>query len=421
MLSRSRTYFCLFFAMFLSFPLSSNVVKFLDEAVILLMLAFAVVDSIASGNFRRYKGLWICTAVMMGYVVYSIAIHSNAVSSILSDGLIQMKPFISFFVAYGAARNFTPRMKSTLKSVSVVWAIIMVCLLINPRMASAVLGHVFYAGCTCMLCVCVYLLCSVREDGSVSTNDKFVVLAMLAGGLLCTRSKYYGEVVLMLYFLFLYRPGVMKNVKPMQIVIFCLVIAVALLVTWKKISYYFLTGNSASFDRTTLHTFARPVLYATAALILLKYPWFGSGLASYATYASMEPYSKTYAEFGIDQVWGLSREFPDFICDVFYAELAQFGFVGVVLFIAFFVFIWKRLRMALHDRGRLTFGIGASLVAFVLIEAVASTMPIQGGGEFAMMILGVICAEYRTMTKAEQKELLQSPYPQMGEAVAIVK
>ena len=421
MLSRSRTYFCLFLAMFLSFPLSSNVVKFLDEAVILLMLAFAVVDSIASGNFQRYKGLWICIAVMMGYVMHSIAIHSNAVSSILLDVVIQMKPFISFFVAYGAARSFTPRMKSSLKIVSIFLSIVMVCLLINPRIASVALGHVFYGGCACMLCACVYLLCSVREDGSLSTHDKVVALAILAGGLLCTRSKYYGEVVLMLYFLFLYRPGVMKNVKPKQIVIFCLVIAFVLLVSWKKINYYFLTGNSASFDRTTLHTFARPVLYATAALILLKYPWFGSGLASYATYASMEPYSKTYAEFGIDQVWGLSREFPDFICDVFYAELAQFGFVGVVLFIAFFVFIWKRLRMALHDRGRLTFGIGVSLVAFVLIEAVASTMPIQGGGEFAMMILGVICAEYRTMTKAEQKELLQSPYPQMGEAVAIVK
>ena len=70
---------------------------------------------------------------------------------------------------------------------------------------------------------------------------------------------------------------------------------------------------------------SRPAMMLTSIQILYDYFPFGSGLASFGTFASAEYYSPTYAVYGLDHLWGLSKEMPTFICDAFYPELAQFG------------------------------------------------------------------------------------------------
>lgn len=48
----------------------------------------------------------------------------------------------------------------------------------------------------------------------------------------------------------------------------------------EKISFYFITGNSDSFDPNVMESFARPVMYLHGFTILFDYFPFGSGLAS---------------------------------------------------------------------------------------------------------------------------------------------
>lgn len=73
----------------------------------------------------------------------------------------------------------------------------------------------------------------------------------------------------------------------------------------------------------------------TSMQILYDYFPFGSGLGSFGTFASAEYYSPVYSAYGIDHLWGLSKDMPAFICDAFYPELAQFGVAGVILYFAF--------------------------------------------------------------------------------------
>ena len=139
--------------------------------------------------------------------------------------------------------------------------------------------------------------------------------------------------------------------------------------------------------------FPRPVLYATGGLIILDYFPFGSGLASFATYASYSNYSDIYYEYGINRVWGLSPEMPDFICDAFYAELAQFGLLGIMLFIYFWYWVYQKFRpLTKNENFKYVFIVGAAALFFILVECTSSTFFIQTPGVIAMMVIGFVAA-----------------------------
>ena len=144
-----------------------------------------------------------------------------------------------------------------------------------------------------------------------------------------------------------------------------------LIVAWTKIDYYFISGGQEDmlYDEDVIESFARPVMYASMFVVLSMYPLFGSGLASFGTYASATNYSRLYAEIGIDNVFGLSEDYGNFICDAFYPELAQFGLVGIVLFVAFFLWVNKRLSLFLYLNGKILYVAGLMAIIVLLIES----------------------------------------------------
>ena len=266
-----------------------------------------------------------------------------------------------------------------------------------------------FLGTTCFISMLVYLYSSIDEQGHVSPADMVAVLVMLVVGLGCARAKYYGEAVLAIVFLLLYRPGMSRGVKPGHWLLSLMVLVAVAMVSWNKFSYYFLTGNGDTIDPTVAETFARPVLYATSGLILLDHFPLGSGLASFASYASSAHYSSLYYEYGINNIYGLSESYPDFICDAFYPSLAQFGVVGVVLFITFLVWAFRPATSLLRldpQRHRYHYVIAALAMCFILIESVASTMPMQTWGLLAMAIMGLVAAQ-APATRAIQPSSVQ--------------
>ena len=176
---------------------------------------------------------------------------------------------------------------------------------------------------------------------------------------------------------------------------------------WRKFSFYFITGGSGVFDMNNMDSFARAALYAGMVLILMDFPLFGSGLASFASFASASPYSTLYERYGLNHVWGLSESMPDFISDAYYASLAQFGIVGIILFVWFWVHIYRYLRVfTKYEDGRYKylFAIGAVLIATLLIELTTGTMIFQPHGEYMMMVLGLVCITGKRLVAARKRE-----------------
>ena len=80
-------------------------------------------------------------------------------------------------------------------------------------------------------------------------------------------------------------------------------------------------------------------LYYFSVRIFRDYIPFGSGFASYGTYASGEYYSPIYAKYSMKHMHGLNEADPNFIADTYYPALAQFGLVGLFLFFLFWYYL----------------------------------------------------------------------------------
>ncbi len=380
---------------------SIQFVNYLDEIAAVVLLVLAVADSIVNrGAWRRYKLLWILLGIMVFYAIYSMTVvHYNRPLPIIIDIIIESKPFIALFVMMAVRPRFTAADRSILRIICLVNVGVTTLILLGPtEVIRLLLQHISYGGIFIIMSTIVYMYCAIDSEGRLSKHHKAIILVMAACGLLCTRSKYYGEFVILCFFLFIYRGGMFRRLTLKQVAMVCGLVALVIIVSWKKINYYFIVGNSGatSFDPETLESFARPVLYATSFLIFLDHFPFGTGLASFASYRSIEPYSGVYAEYGIDKVWGLSPTKPDFICDAFYPSLAQFGVVGLSLFIWLWVYIIRllgALTRLLPSVNKYVYASGMMAVAFVLIESTSGTAMVNIGGMVAMLLLGIIAGQ----------------------------
>ena len=120
--------------------------------------------------------------------------------------------------------------------------------------------------------------------------------------------------------------------------------------------------------------------------------------ASFATFASGAYYSHIYKEYEIDGIWGISKSYHSFISDTYYPSLAQFGIVGIVLFILFWIYLIKKsLLYANVTRDMKLTVISILIIVFFAIENIADATFTSNRGLFFMMMLGLI---YSDMNKA---------------------
>lgn len=414
MISIDKIFFwLLLFVVVVEIP-ALNFIRSSDELVVMLFLLVIALDFVVNRDFSRYKALFVVEGVFLFYFVFSVFFrHYNTTAAIANDFILEQKAFIPFLIAYAIAPKFTAGMKTTLKVASVATAAMLV-VIFATGLIQPILGHPLHIGTIALSMSMLYFYCSLDDNGKVSSLDLIVALAILSVGLLSTRSKFYGEFVVALFMLLVYRPGMVRHLSLKYAIVLLVGFAMVIIVAWQKISYYFIFGNSNTFSPSQMYSFARPALYVGMYLILMDYPVFGSGLASFATHSSspMVNYSGLYGEYGLDMVWGLSYNKPDFISDTYYPVLAQFGFVGIALYICFWGWIWRKLRVALHLGRIAEFSIGVIAIAFVLIESVAGTTILQIGGYVPMMLLGMIVGKYRTMSKKETETILKNEYIQ---------
>lgn len=367
-------------------------VKYLDELGSFVFFAIALADCLLNRNFKRYIPLFVLVGVMLFYLVYTLLFKSyNTPPYVFMDFVLEIKPFLPLFVLYAISPMLSTGEKTAIKAICVVNVILILPMYFLPQYAmKQLVGHIATCGATAFISSLFYLMCSIKPDGSVEKRDKLIAMILLACGIPCMRSKFLSEAVLVVFFVWIYKPMMFKGFKPQYILIALMLLAVLFAVTWNKFSYYFIMGDADTFDPRVVQSFARPVLYATAGLIIADYTLLGSGLASFATYASSANYSGLYYEYGIDKVYGLSEAMPEFICDAYYPSLAQFGLIGIILFIVLWRWSYKKLFNLFENNTKSLkyyFVIGTLAIAAILIENTSGTMFSQSHGMIMVSIL----------------------------------
>ncbi len=373
--------------------------EYADEISALLLLLLFCFALFKSKDWAFNKAFLLTIGIFLFYTCYSLYIGSNSKRAIVTDLIIQMKPYVAFFAVYQLRPVFSYGQKKLLKDICLLlWFILLPLGLlgfISNFYINAVMVHVTYFAAAIVCLSMIYLFCS-----NYTLKEKIIFLIMLSVALSSGRSKIYGffalSAVVILYF------GNISNIKfsLKNIIIGLATIGVICYVAWEKIQLYFIFGFTGEVEEDLI---ARYVLYTTSIDIFKDYIPFGSGLASFATHTSGAYYSDIYVKYGIEHVWGMTRADWPFIADTYYPSLAQFGLFGVFLYFSFWFYILRKTFLFLwRTKNSKYFTLTLLITGYILIENIADASITSNRGYFMMMLLGVI------MSELKQNELNQS-------------
>ena len=107
----------LIFGMILYNPLD---IKFMDELCAFLLLILLGYSIIKSQDWSLNKAFLYILGIFAFYFFYSIYIYSNSIKGIITDFIIQMKPYLGFFAVYQLKPDFDKPQKKLLQDICIV-------------------------------------------------------------------------------------------------------------------------------------------------------------------------------------------------------------------------------------------------------------------------------------------------------------
>lgn len=391
-------YFFLFFIFALVFASFLNeFIGFdpLDELFQMVLIVIFFILALWKGELRFGKMGLIWLVAFLFYLAYSFYIKSNTPTAIFLDLLLQSKPFLAFFCIYYSGQVMTTREKEILKIVVVFLYFTSIAVLIG----ALVVGNPhhglnwFFAHPAKFATAITILSLLYLYTSKCTFKDKVVFIFMLSAGLFSMRGKFYGFFAFSVLMIFIYNHRFFLKVSFRNFVLGIFVVGFVFWAAQDKILFY---AQGFFLDKATEdHNLARPVLYVTSTQIMYDYFPFGSGFGSFATHASGAYYSKIYGEYEIDKVWGLSESFSSFVADTHFPSLAQFGVVGLFLFILF----WRELikeanRCKIADPQNHSYLLIVFVFVFLMIEMVADAAFTNNRGFISMLLLGYLFNDY---------------------------
>lgn len=373
---------------------------YIDEFMSLTLILFALANWKIKRNNTKIKNEYKAyIGIMVAYVFYSFLVKINTTEAIFYDLQQQLRPYLIFYSTYILAPRLNKKQYNKIITVALISNILFVLLtLAGIRVGSFGLTTPVIAQGS-LLCGLLYYL-----NNDIHNKQKArIALLILSLGLVCGKSKFIGEYVVFIAVIFFLHQKLQFNSLKTNLLITLLGVIV-LFFTWTKFDAYYVSGfqaeNISDLD-------ARPAYYRTAVEIIFKdYIPFGSGLASFATATCAKYYSPLYYHYGLNSIWGLSPQHPIFIADAFYPTLAQYGLVGVILFIIF----WIRRYKEIYAISELKYYKVGFLCMFALfLESVADTSYLSGKG-MGYFILMAMCIreEFYFRESMKQQRLMEA-------------
>lgn len=384
-----NNFFYLYFLFFLLFGviLYDLIVKygfsFIDE--ISVLIAF-IASFNKKGQLKEYRYLFF---IFIFYFINSLVNPHNILPAIINDTVQQIKPYIVFYSIYTLSEYFLFKdvQKKIICKLCLFFAVILLpfgfYFLFNPDevLYNGWLHASRYSTMYCIFGLSYYLY------SNKSKRNLFVMTLILSGGLLSMRSKYFGFYTLFILVFYFFKSRNSFNSSLLKRFIFILfALFIILFAVQDKLMFYFITGTT-NVDESTM--MARPLLYQKAYEILCDYPLFGTGFGSYATDASALYYSPLYSEYGL--IFNNQIGEGLFISDTYYPVFAQFGIIGIILFVLFWAKRYEDCKHSYH-LGFIQFNdfkICLLIIAFFLIESIADSTLTQNRGAFMMLLLAL--------------------------------
>ena len=324
-------------------------------------------------NHKPWKEFFVFIALLVFYIYYSYIRQVNVVESVWYDLMQQVRPYSIIYCTWILNPQFTEKQKKWMLRVMV--ATVITFLFYHPEMTdiagenrNAPFGQL--AICTSMTW---YLFTEQTR------KNMYIATAIAIVGLLGMKFKYYGQFGAWMFMLY-YMQKKFKLDNMTAYIQLSLLLVLVVILGWERFDVYYVSG----FDSEET---ARPLMLRAAWQILWDYIPFGPGLGTFGTAASAVYYSPLWAEYNLDNVWGLQNYgCVAFHGDMFYASLAQFGWFGIGMFIWF----WARRVTAFYNIPDMRYYKVAFMSFFCLvIECFGDSSYLSGKGMGYFMLLGI--------------------------------
>lgn len=360
----------------------------IDEAMTIIFIAYTFsTRRYNSINSEAWKEYFTFLLILLFYVAYSIILQITVWQAVALDFIQHIRPFSIIYCTWILNPQFTEKQKKWI--ITSMIATLGVWILLHPSTTQIgssaefpVLGQM--AICTGMT---YYLL---SEE---TLQNKYIALALAFTGLLAPKFKFMGELVCFVALLF-YVKKPLNLRSPKAIVSIMTLMALVIAIAWERFEIYYVDGWSNE-------GLARPMTYKTSLLILWDYFPLGPGMGTFAGNGAMNYYSPLYYKYNLNNIWGLTPTGTFFVCDAFYPTMAQFGVIGVILFIIF----WKRRLADIYAISDMRYYRVAFTAFFCLaIEQTADSSWLSGKGMGYCMLIGLCLNANRNKEEEEDEE-----------------
>lgn len=362
----------------------------IDEIMTVVLLCFTFMKYNSPKQIVTYpqREFHFFLATLSFYVVYSLLFGENVYKAVFLDVVQQIRPFAIIYCTWILNPHFSNRQKKLMLTTMVVTLISWI--IYHPESTAGMGAEFPVLG---QLAICTGMSWYLFTEPS--QKNKYFALAFVLSGLLAPKFKFMGEVVCFVYLVFFLR-GKLNFKSAGTVASLSLLMTAVLFVTWTRFEAYYISG----FDNENL---ARPMMYKTMLLVLSDYFPFGPGMGTFGTNAAAIYYPQLYYDYGLNTIWGLTPGIGNhgFIADSFYPTLAQFGVVGVVLFILF----WKRRLKTFNEIEDIRYYKVAFMTFFCLaIEQTADSSWLSGKGMGYCMLIGLCLNANRNLAAEEDEE-----------------
>lgn len=350
--------------------------QYYDEITTLALLIYTLYNVIIKRcSFCRESYLF--GAVALFYLLYSVLYQNIRFNVAVYDLQQQAKPYIVFYCFITLKPFFSSVQKRNLRRVAIAsGAFLLFSFFATGAHIESTYLFGMSGGSIATTALAAGILYYALSDKDKHSRTIFVIIISI--GLLGGKSKMFGEYfAIMLVLFFLHRHLRMVSLRTLLVVM--VLVVGGIYVAWDKFNYYYVEGLKNE-------EIARPMMYKAGIDIICDYFPFGSGLGTFGTEASRQYYSHIYYDYGLWNIYGLQETNASFAADAYFPSLAEFGIVGVMLFILFWVKRYKNFR----SYPLVYYKIGLFLFIVLIGDAIADSSYVSNRGVMMWALMGLL-------------------------------
>ena len=397
-MTRKGFFFIVLFLASLVFTGCTFEISFFDEVMCVLLLVWGV-----KRHVLKNKVFQIVVLYSIAHLLFSLFFPENTPKAMLLELLMYAKPFACAVVLGAGYVTFLKKDYVFIRKILFLLLVILffdelLSLVVDNADAAKPSFFIYrknlFLAASITIVTLFFIL--VSNEWKIAFNKKvfFYSIPLLLTIPLTLQGKYNGFVLTyltMLLFSFWFFPkmqnGSLANrriYKCFFIIAFFLALMGALYVSFDDLNKYYFSNNDKE---------ARNVLlYALPSVLKGPFLITGRGFASFCSPITQIYYPPHFLDkIGISSIWGLSRDFPNFMADAYsWSFLGTFGLVGSFLFFLFLVYIMNPF-VKLYKVNKLParlFFVSVMCFLWICIFSFGSSL-MYGYGPFVLIIWGI--------------------------------